>query len=309
MIYLVVYETEIKMKHAYLIIAHNQFEHLKLLVSALDSENNGIFVHVDKKAINFETKKILDVVKHSSITLIEKPISVIWGDYSQIQVELMLLKEAVKGKYDYYHLLSGVDFPIKNQEQIDTFFSNNFGKEFIHFDSSVMRDEYMYRITKYHLIRGRKKSLLKRIIYKFSILLQFAVNRSKSVDLIFQKGANWFSITDDLANYVISKELLIQKIFKYTLCADEVFLQTLVYNSDYRGKVYLQKYSDNYDSIVRMIDWNRGNPYVYRKKDYEELIRSDKLFARKFDLTIDHEIVDMLYKYVKQNHNDDSRNV
>ena len=33
---------------------------------------------------------------------------------------------------------------------------------------------------------------------------------------------------------------------------------------------------------MRLVDWNRGNPYTWQSQDYNELIASDRLFARKF---------------------------
>ena len=37
------------MKHAFLIIAHNKFNQLQLLLNLLDDERNDIYVHIDKK--------------------------------------------------------------------------------------------------------------------------------------------------------------------------------------------------------------------------------------------------------------------
>lgn len=37
------------MKHAYLIMAHHEFEVLGKLVQALDDERNDIYIHFDKK--------------------------------------------------------------------------------------------------------------------------------------------------------------------------------------------------------------------------------------------------------------------
>ena len=48
-------------------------------------------------------------------------VPVNWGG-SQIRAELSLLKCAVKKKYDYYHLVSGADLPIKTQDEIHQFF-------------------------------------------------------------------------------------------------------------------------------------------------------------------------------------------
>ena len=58
---------------------------------------------------------------------------------------------------------------------------------------------------------------------------------------------------------------------------------------------------------MRKIDWSRGGPYVWRKEDFEELIDSDCMFARKFDEKIDLEIIDLLYKRIltKDNYNNE----
>lgn len=45
------------------------------------------------------------------------------------------------------------------------------------------------------------------------------------------------------------------------------------------------------ETNMRLIDWNRGEPYTFRISDISELINSDILFARKFDEKIDFEIV------------------
>ena len=39
-------------KHAYLIIAHNNWKQLSLLLSVLDDERNDIYIHIDKKSKN-----------------------------------------------------------------------------------------------------------------------------------------------------------------------------------------------------------------------------------------------------------------
>ena len=45
-------------------------------------------------------------------------------------------------------------------------------------------------------------------------------------------------------------------------------------------------------AIMRLIDWNRGDPYVFKCDDYEELASSDLLFARKFDSKVDSAIIE-----------------
>ena len=45
-------------KHAYLILAHNNFYCLERLLKLLDDERNDIFLHVDKKVKNFDSDEI-----------------------------------------------------------------------------------------------------------------------------------------------------------------------------------------------------------------------------------------------------------
>ena len=145
-----------------------------------------------------------------------------------------------KNKYEYYHLLSGADLPIKNSNYIYDFFEKNKGKEFINFTEKNVNNKILERVNKYHLFQkqiAKHKGFLKnifKVLEMLSIKLQyvFMINRTKKITI--QKGANWFSITDDLARFVISKKEWINKTFKNTLCADEVFLQTIVENSEYK---------------------------------------------------------------------------
>lgn len=85
--------------------------------------------------------------------------------------------------------------------------------------------------------------------------------------------------------------------FKKTNCADEVFLQTICYNSPYYNNLYLKK-DDDYKQIMRFIDWNRGKPYTFKIEDLTELTNSEMLFARKFSSKVDKEIIDKIYKKV-----------
>ncbi|MCI5660123.1 MAG: glycosyl transferase, partial [Clostridium sp.] len=44
-------------------------------------------------------------------------------------------------------------------------------------------------------------------------------------------------------------------------------------------------------ACARLIDWERGNPYVFRMADYDEIMQSPAMFARKFSMQTDPEIV------------------
>lgn len=45
------------MKHAFLIIAHNEYPVLEVLLSMLDDERNDIYLHIDKRATTVSANK------------------------------------------------------------------------------------------------------------------------------------------------------------------------------------------------------------------------------------------------------------
>ena len=147
-------------KHAYLIMAHGKFQQLIILLKMLDSAHNDIFLHIDKKVKDFPKQEIAESVSLSKLYFVNR-IDVNWGAFSQIDCELLLLEQAVKnGDYQYIHLLSGADLPIKSQEYIIQFYQENNGKEFIDFD--IDKDEYADRCKYYWPFRerlGRKGNL------------------------------------------------------------------------------------------------------------------------------------------------------
>lgn len=229
------------------------------------------------------------------------------GGASQIDAELELLRAAVPKHYDYYHLISGMDFPLKSQDEIHNFFELNSEKEFIHFGSN---SDARLRCQFYWLFQERignvvGASILRKICNKLrniSIGIQkiLNINRIKKYGEYenISIGSTWFSITDDLASFVLSQKSRIQKCYKNTFCCDEVFLQTIVINSSFYNQLYSKKV-DDYHANMRYIDWVRGKPYVWRSMDYDELINSEYLFARKFDERVDSEIIDKIYKVLK----------
>ena len=60
------------MKHAYLIIAHNNFYILEKLIMMLDYPHNDIFIHIDKKCKNFDFLYFSSLTKYSKIIFTKK---------------------------------------------------------------------------------------------------------------------------------------------------------------------------------------------------------------------------------------------
>lgn len=296
-------------RHAYLIIAHGGMAQLKRLVRVLDDADNDMYLHIDRKWKDFREDELRACAQASSMVFVKR-LDVIWGHYSLIQCEMLLLEAAVRhGGYSYVHMISGVDFCLRPQKEIHAFFDQRYPQEFVYYDREDDRRKAEVRCREYHLLQrftGRKRNrpgLLMRIESGFLRIQRFmGVNRCADIERDLGKGSNWFSITLELAREVVSQSKFIRKHFRWAVACDEVFLHTVLNRSALAENLYkpekdgLQLRYNN----MRYMDWERGTPYLFREDDYEELIQSPYLFARKFDETVDARILDKLENYINR---------
>lgn len=109
-------------KHAYLIMSHNEFPMLRKLLEALDDARADIFLHIDSKTKDVPIEVLSGSVCYSDLIYVDRS-NISWGGgYSMVSATVNLLFTATqKNNYQYYHLLSGVDYPLKNNEEFFCF--------------------------------------------------------------------------------------------------------------------------------------------------------------------------------------------
>ena len=104
--------------HAYLIIAHDQFDLLESLLKCIDDERNDIYIHIDSHS-KLDIGRIQNVLQNSRVEFVPR-IHIRWGGFDMVRCEYELLEAAFESgrKYDYVRLISGADLPLKNQDEI-----------------------------------------------------------------------------------------------------------------------------------------------------------------------------------------------
>ena len=292
-------------RHAYLILAHCNFGQLHRLVELLDDPRNDIYIHIDRKA-SFDHAGWDRACRRSALTFISPRISVHWGGPSIMRAELELLKAATGGgSYDYYHLISGMDLPIKDQDTIHSFFDAHSGTEFISFWKP--RPDTESRVKLYTLFPEGEKNFFFHAINKIGKKIQSATGTGINRDIDFSYASQWFSITDDLARYAISREKWLEKTFRHTSICDEIFFATLVADSPFKERLFVKEYSDPDRSgtgNMRFIDWTRGgsirHPWTFRTGDLDLLMSVPHFWARKFDENVDNRIIEEIYDSLKK---------
>lgn len=287
-------------RHAYLIAGHDNPYVLSTLVEMLDDPRNDLFVHVDKKSKGFDAAQITGLSHHSKVYLAPR-MRVFWGDYSQVKSVLRLVKTALGGPYSYFHVLSGADLPLKSNDYIHDFFDANAGKEFVAFNKPPKwTREWLSHVHPFNKLAKSPHTHVRALHSRFnrgSIRLQQAVgvDRLKRLGVETKYGSDWFSISRDLASHLVANERLIAKWFRWSFNPVEYYLQTLVWNSSFRGRVF--DLDHPYRSSMRLIDFPRGSgssPHTWTMADLDELATTDRLFARKFSEHVDREIIDVV---------------
>lgn len=272
-------EKQFSARHAFLIIAHEKPMVLKRLVKALDHPLNNIFIHIDKKC---DIEKFNVTTQESKVIYLDNRIDGRWGDYSLVEIEIQLIEKALEhGTYDYLHLISGVDYPIKSMQEIHAFCAEHKGKEFIGFGKNETDEETKWRSQHYFLFSKDFKStnLFKRITRKLFVWIQTMVGYSRYKGKVI-KGSQWWSITSNFAEYILQHKSEIQKYFHNTYCPDELFAQTLCWNSQFRSNVY--NIDNEFESCKRYIPWRNGALLPLSHEDFLEMKKSEKWFGRKF---------------------------
>ncbi len=262
------------MKHAYLIIAHNEFEVLQKLIFALDDSRNDIYVHFDKKVIEIPTLQ----TQYADLFVIANRIDVRWGHVSQIECEYALFEEAINSKRNYsrYHLISGTHFPLKTQDDIHSFFERHKDNEVL---SYIYTNEYEVNMKlgkRHFFLKNYKNKMMAQIMWKFLIKLQYIFHLNRKSPNVTIKANNWICLTNAAVEYIISKKSEVLSIFKYSFCGDEFFIPYLFENANGQFNMI-----DCKELLYN--DFEGGStPRIIKDEDYDFLISSDYLFARKF---------------------------
>ena len=207
-----------------------------------------------------------------------------------MQATLLLLSAATKcDNYNYLHLLSGQCFPIKSQKQIHSFFESK-SDQFVAVNDFTQHEKTIkYRVNFIHLgleLGDYRNNFFLKILRKFVLLVQYPFNFFTGKKESFHYGSQWFSITNDFAKHLVDNKQSLLKKYRWALCPDEIFVQTELMNN-------IESYSKAEKGNYRYIDWAgcKNSPRTLVMNDYESLIASDALFARKFDQNIDSEII------------------
>ena len=188
------------MKHAILIMAHKNVEHLFRIIEYFEQECD-IFLHIDQK-LNIVPNDLQQLIRYKQVKVISQAYNVNWGGTSILDCEIFLLRTALaQSDADYFHLISGQDYPLRPLSRFLEFFEQHAGKEFIQYihlphpkweNNTFRRLQYFYP---YDYAQGKGNP--RRWVME-QVRLQHAKGLKRPIPDEFEHlygSSQWFSIT------------------------------------------------------------------------------------------------------------------
>jgi hypothetical protein len=279
------------MRVAHIIIIHKNLVQLARLITSLQHPHFDLYIHVDAKVPDEEFESLKNL---PNVIFIKNRIECNWGGFTILKAIFNSLAEVIaSGKsYGFINLMSGQDYPIRHPQQIYEFLQQQTGKNFVAYDTSQSTDWWKGaadRYEKYHLtdmsIPG--KYFVERILNKFTPTRKFP----EYTQLYGGNKSTWWTLSWDCAVYLndkVKKSPKLLSFLKFCWGTDEFAIPTLIMNSPFKDQVV--------NDSLRYIDWSEGNPSpkVFTIVDFEKIRSSRMLFARKFDMDYDTDILNKI---------------
>jgi hypothetical protein len=297
---------------AYCLLVHKNPKQVLRLMKKIYSHEDNYYINIFLSNSNISEDKWINELKEFRkdnvfISFINKDS---WGTFELVNATLNAMKYFANFEYQYFVNLSGQDYPLKdtytiknvlkkkNVSYIDYTSMGSYKKYTLKQNREELplttkyfiRQEYLHYKVPFSMDIKKLMSNFKKVIrFDTPIFLKLPrLNRNILYDFEFFIGSQWFCLTKSHVNYILAflkENPDFVKFFRYAYIPDEHFFQIIIMNSDLKHEVI----NDN----LRLIIW-KGPPVIFTANDVEILIKSQKLFARKFDIEIDSEILDII---------------
>ena len=275
------------MRIDYLIRAHTAPEQLARLVRRLDEGDVRFYVHVNQLTDD-ETFAAMQAGLAGRENVVWVPrVKCYWGGFSLLRATLVGIESILASGDlpDHAVLLSGQDYPLRPPTEIERYFAARNGRNLLnHF--RLPAPEWagegggLNRLRYPHFERARYKTRL----------LRLPAPRRLPEGLEPYGGMAFWALTGETLAWLmrfLGERPEVLRFFRRTKMPDELFFQTVLLSS-------LAETVDN--ELLHYLDWSSGSahPATLTVADLPKLRASGRLFARKFDASVDSEILDLL---------------
>jgi hypothetical protein len=268
---------------AYFIMLHHKLEQFRWLFEAIYSSEDLFLIHIDRTSpLAFHRAVEAYIGDRSNVEFLPAH-RVAWGGWSLVVPGLRAIDFFLRCSryWSYYINLSGQDYPIKPRGAIRDTLKESWPRNFVGVGRfadiriSEPDDPHLERRLTFDLF-GRR-----RLETPFRLPAPTAINMD-------YKGPAWHILDRDFCRWMMNAPVrrAVERYLRWTLLPEEVFFQAMIMNSPFADT--------RIDHCGHEVIW--PGPKVLDSGDYDHLMRSPALFARKFDEAKDPNILRRLAK-------------
>jgi hypothetical protein len=318
-----------KMMLVYLVSAFRQPRQLARLLGRLQQPNARFVVHLDAKVASGPFLDALPAHLHPTVTFVSDPVRVYWKGYSHLRALLRLLEAALSQPFDYAITLSGADYPLKTNEQINDFFARQ-PPDLFSYWRLADRPAWQHKLRYWYFydwpwLNPRTNPLTKLLFRVYNRTLKLALPpRRYPAALEPFGGADHFILTRRSVAYLLDfvrQHPDLMHWYQFSDCPSEHVFHTILLNAPFRHEIiHWAEYEAWSRSLTdldraqsaepmpeaafhrRYMDWSpeRERPAILDRRDAHDLLTTDALFARKFDQRRSARLLDILDERLDQ---------
>jgi hypothetical protein len=274
---------------AYLIRAHFRPAQLGRLVARLDTPSARFFIHVSARTSEETYEAMRHALAGRSNVVWTPRVDTYYGGFSMLRAALASLELIAEAGPlpDQTVLLSGQCYPLRPAPEIEAYLDERRGKTLMR-NFPLPSDEWAGEGGGLDRL---ERMWFERISYRTRLFRLPLVRRRMPKGLEPYGGSAWVALSAEAVEYVLRtlrERPDVLRFFRHTLIPDELFFQTLLMSSPFRDSVL--------NESLHYIDWSGGgvHPAVLTIRDFPALRESGRLFARKFDVKVDGEVLDRI---------------
>ncbi len=152
---------EVGVRKHYLLLAHDQPQHVGRLVERLDDGESSFWLHLDPRADDEAWRSVL---AHPCVVSVEPRVACLWGTWSMVEATLTMVRACLdSGPPGHLVMLSGQSYPVKSNQHIDDHLTAH--ADLVHMDLWALEerwpDNYRDRLDYFCLPRSEAKSDLR----------------------------------------------------------------------------------------------------------------------------------------------------
>lgn len=260
------------MKIAYLILAHGNYIQLQCLLDALKYPGCKFYIHIDKKSS-------MPDIQSDDVCFIKDRVKVYHSTFSENKATIKLMQKAVEDDvFDRYILLSGMDYPVRSNEEIMQRINNDEEYITIYKWPNHLHASSYFKYYYFDRFNRRQFNFKKRFYESIEKSLR-KLKIQKKFPFKLYTGYQWFILSHKYIQLILDtlkKDRRYIKFFSTCRITSESCFHSIIGNSSLMN--------DKIKPYLTFVDFGKeGYPAILTKDYLEELKNGDYVFARKFD--------------------------